>query len=344
VRRTKTSGRHLEEKLMAGAIAHGLHEGSRSEYLAQYAFASWGTAVAIPHQEDHGIDLACTLVERAGRRSVAKWPYTVQVKSGLGPLLFEGEEVEWVVRHPLPFYLCVVHKAQARLSVYHTLPRFYAWSLGKLPDKLEMVPAPVKAGAEGRCTQWPGHYALDLGQPILDFTATQMLDADCWERARRVFEFWVKVENDNLTRVRAGLLKFRMPDGYHTNDDRVRGWVENWLTHAEDEHVATARAHLKECLEWMGNQLNQRGDIKGAARVALLHRHLCPEDRGGSLSRVQQALNGCLGRDGYVYAGVDRLAEVVDGALAGAGRATANVLTTPPLAAAGDESRASGEP
>jgi hypothetical protein len=58
---------------MAGAIAHGLHEGSRSEYLVQCAFASWGTAVAIPHQEDHGIDLACTLLERAGRRSVAKW-------------------------------------------------------------------------------------------------------------------------------------------------------------------------------------------------------------------------------------------------------------------------------
>jgi hypothetical protein len=305
---------------MAGAIAHGLHEGSRSEYLAQYAFASWGTAVAIPHQEDHGIDLACTLVERAGRRSVAKWPYTVQVKSGLGPLVFEGEEVEWVVRHPLPFYLCVVNKAEARLSVYHTFPRFYTWMLGKLPDRLEMVPAPPERGKEGRCTQWPGNYSLSLDQPILDFTVTQMLDGDFWANARRVFEHWLAVENDNLTRVRAGLLKCRMPDGYRTNEDRVKAWAENWLTLADQEHVRRAATHLKECLEWMGGQLHQRGDLKGAARVALLHRHLYPEDEGILLGSLQFDLNALLRRTGYVYAGVDQLAEVVDAALAGQGR------------------------
>ena len=44
---------------MPGAIAANLHEGSRSEYLAQYVFSSWGTAVAIPHQEDSGLDLFC---------------------------------------------------------------------------------------------------------------------------------------------------------------------------------------------------------------------------------------------------------------------------------------------
>jgi len=51
---------------MPGAIAASLHEGSRSEYLAQYVFSSWGTAIAIPHQEDSGVDLFCTLVEKKG--------------------------------------------------------------------------------------------------------------------------------------------------------------------------------------------------------------------------------------------------------------------------------------
>ena len=56
---------------MPASVAYGFHEGSRSEYLAQYVFASWGTAVAIPHQEDHGIDLNCTLMELVGRHI---WP------------------------------------------------------------------------------------------------------------------------------------------------------------------------------------------------------------------------------------------------------------------------------
>ncbi len=52
---------------MTGSIAANFHEGSRSEYLAQYIFASFGTAVAVQHQEDSGIDLSCTLTERVGQ-------------------------------------------------------------------------------------------------------------------------------------------------------------------------------------------------------------------------------------------------------------------------------------
>jgi hypothetical protein len=37
---------------MTGSIAANLHEGSRSEYLAQFVFSSFGTAIPVPHQED----------------------------------------------------------------------------------------------------------------------------------------------------------------------------------------------------------------------------------------------------------------------------------------------------
>jgi hypothetical protein len=77
---------------VVGAIAAGLHEGSRSEYLAQYVFSMFGTSVPVLHQEDHGIDLFCSLTERKGRRA---WPvayYSVQVKSIGDPWLFEGAD------------------------------------------------------------------------------------------------------------------------------------------------------------------------------------------------------------------------------------------------------------
>ncbi len=56
---------------MVGAVATNPHEGSRAEYLAQYIFASFGTSVPVPHQEDTGVDLYCTLTEAIGHRS---WP------------------------------------------------------------------------------------------------------------------------------------------------------------------------------------------------------------------------------------------------------------------------------
>lgn len=243
---------------MPAVVPYGCHEGSRSEYLAQYVFASWGTAVVIPHQEDHGIDLTCTLMERVGKLYLARCPYTVQVKSSLDPLVFEGEEVEWVVRHPLPLYLCIVNKAEAHISIYHTFPRFATWSLGELPDRLVMTPAPATPGVVGRVHHCSLDYSFSLDQPILDFTLPQMLDNAFWANARRVFQHWVDMENDNLTRIRAGLLKCRMPGEYRTNETWVGGWTELWLTLAGDDHLARSNNHLKECLEWVGGQMEVR--------------------------------------------------------------------------------------
>ena len=99
---------------MVGAIAPNLHEGSRSEYLAQYVFASFGTAVSVPHQEDSGIDLYCTLTERVGSRAWPRAYFSVQVKSTMDPWILDGKDsVQWLAEHPLPFFLCVVDKSSA---------------------------------------------------------------------------------------------------------------------------------------------------------------------------------------------------------------------------------------
>lgn len=177
-----------------------------------------------PQQADHGLDLHCTLMEQVGKRLIAKWPYTIQVKSEMKPVVFDGKDaVRWVIEHPLPLFLCIVNKASARLSVYHTLARFHAWSLGEWPDRLAMIPAPAIPGQEGRCISWPGSYDLSLDQPILDFSVNEMLDEVFWKNAREVFERWIEVENDNLTRVRTRLFSCRVPDPYKTNEWSLRG-------------------------------------------------------------------------------------------------------------------------
>lgn len=71
-----------------GSIATNLREGSRSEYLAQYVFSSFGTAVPVPHQEDTGLDIYCTLLERDGPRAWPRAYYSVQVKSTMEPWIF----------------------------------------------------------------------------------------------------------------------------------------------------------------------------------------------------------------------------------------------------------------
>ncbi len=103
---------------MPGAIAPNLREGRRAEYLAQHFFSSFGTAVSIPHQEDHGLDLFCTLCKRVGQKAWAETAFTVQVKSDMRPwVLDNADSVRWFVEHPLPLLLCVVEKPSARVRV-----------------------------------------------------------------------------------------------------------------------------------------------------------------------------------------------------------------------------------
>ena len=77
---------------MSGAIPGNLHEGSRSEILADYLFSRWGAVTPVRRQDDYGVDLYCTLTERIGQLERVSEYFTVQVKSTEEPWLFKDPE------------------------------------------------------------------------------------------------------------------------------------------------------------------------------------------------------------------------------------------------------------
>jgi hypothetical protein len=292
---------------MVGAIPANLHEGSRSEYLAQYVFASFGTVVPVPHHEDSGIDLYCTLAERIGQRAWPKAYFTVQVKSTMDPWIFDSvDSVRWLIQQPLPVLLCVVDKTSARLRIYHTSPRFYAWSLPPLPPSLKLIPEITHAG---RCTQWETDtksedgWKFTLSAPILDFSMTDILEDSFHETARKVLEMWLEVEQQNLLHVNAGIYSFRMPDPYKTNSTEIGGWATQGIAPAPQALLGKSIDHLKGLLSWLIGQWRNE-DFLAAVLGAMLLRHLGDEHPDAFLHR---AINGAVGRQGYVFEGVDEL-------------------------------------
>jgi hypothetical protein len=296
---------------MVGAIAANLHEGSRSEYLAQYVFALFGTAVSVPHQEDSGIDLYCTLMERVGSRAWPRFYFSVQVKSTMDSWVLEGEEsVRWLVEHPLPFFLCIVDKAAARIRLYHTSPRFYVWSLPPLPNRLELVPT---TDQEGRCTQWEGSTTFSLSAPVLDASVQELLDEDFHRQAWEVLRFWIGFDLENLARIKAGIHSFRMPDQYTTNSTNFRAWVTQGIVKAPD--LSSALEHVKESVSYLSSQLSYRGDLAGAVRCAMLLRHFFKDDIRSAThdSHLYNAINQVIkGGHDYQFSGVDSLNAMID--------------------------------
>jgi hypothetical protein len=294
-----------------GALAANFHEGSRSEYLAQYVFASFGTAVSVPHQEDTGVDLYCTMTEQVGALAWPRHHYTVQVKSTMSPWqLGSGESVRWLVEHPLPLFLCLIDKSTARLRLYHTLSRFLVWATGELPNTLELVP---EDGSEGESTQWSDGKTFSLSAPVIDRTIMELLDDNIWAETRAVVDFWLQAEKQNLARLTMGVPIFSMPAGYKTNAIPHTGTV--FQSNTLMDRIGPVRAALGETLPWLAHAFLRKDDLPGMARAALLLRYLFTEHDVGTLGDgfLQTAINEALGlQPAYFYEGVDLLAKRFD--------------------------------
>jgi hypothetical protein len=308
---------------MTGSIAANLHEGSRSEYLAQFVFSSFGTAVPVPHQEDTGLDIYCTLMEQVGQRAWPRAYYSVQVKSTMTPWVFGNpESVRWMIEHPLPIFLCIVQKAEARILIYHTTPRFAVWALPTQPHRLELIPG---TETKANTVNWTGDAAgtFNLKAPILNFTIQQVLDRNFRNHVADVLKFWIEYDMDNLLRIKCGIHHFRVPHDYETNTKNFTAWAGQGGDFRE-ESLPLAQEHLRELMGHIATHYYRKDDMVNAAIYAMALRQLSPKGWSGPWpfnphdGLLHGKLNNLFGMQPptYLYQACDSLLKMVKDKLA----------------------------
>ena len=311
------STKKAEPVSMAGSIAANLHEGSRSEYLAQFVFSSFGTAIPVPHQEDTGLDIYCTLLERDGQRAWPRAYYSVQVKSTTEPWVFNGpESVRWIIEHPLPIFLCIVQKPEATIRVYHTTPRFAVWALPTHPNRLELIPG---TETKARTVDWVTGDTFKLEAPILSFTIQEVLDRDFSIQVAEVLKFWIDYDVENLFRIKCGIHHFRVPANYETNTTRFTAWTGQGGRFRE-ESLLLAQSRLKELLGVIATHYYHKKDMVSAAIYAMALRQLAPDYETFTPhdSHLHNELNRLFRMDPstYLYHACDALLKMVKDELA----------------------------
>jgi hypothetical protein len=253
-----------------GAVAANFHEASRSEILADYLFSAWGTVTPVRRQSDHGLDLYCTLTERIGKRARVREYLSVQVKSENNAIweLNDVDSVKWLVEHPLPLFLCRINKKAGAVRVYHTIARFQIWALGPMPDRVQLIAGDGHKGEFDACAGLP---VVSLSAPIMDISIADLTNDDRMQQLRAVFAYWVALDRENCELVRAGLLRFRRPQSYRTNEiPSTNSQLD--LMYADDEILKRGIFRLAETLDCIGGQLAHpnRGKLQFGLEATLL--------------------------------------------------------------------------
>lgn len=299
---------------MAGSVTTNFHEGSRTEYLAQYIFASFGTAIAVPHQEDSGVDIYCTLTEKIGKRSWPQAYFAVQVKSNMDSWIFDSpKSIQWLVEYPLPLFLCVIDKKKAHVRIYHTSPRFYVWATPPLPDRIELTPT---GDAKGFCTHWSADNNFSLS-PVIDVSLQELLQDKVHKKIRTVLTYWIGIDSANLQRLKMGIHEFQMPYTYSANEEGGGGMVFQGTNRPPSLEIV--RDNVKALASYYAFQARE-SDFNGAVRCAMLLRQLFKDDDSGKTHDLQlldeitqKVVNG---PSTYWYMGVDILNDAIDKMLA----------------------------
>jgi hypothetical protein len=279
-----------------GAVAANFYQGNRSEYLAQYVFSMFGTTTLVPHQEDYGLDLFCTLTRTDDGRAEPYAYYSVQVKSTPDPWVFDKPgSVKWFLQYPAPLLLCVVDKKAAQFSVYQLRARFQAAVMTELPTSLTLVPAgPGKTDPTHRpLIGWDADGRMLLGPPILHFTLDQLLDDDTYQLIGRVLDYWIVNDLRNILRQQMGMRAASGPPDYATNEVPLpSGFGTFFMTAVPPEVQERAGITAAEHLDWLGQAMFTSGDPTGALLAALMVRHLVPDGDPGVLGFSPNGLYG----------------------------------------------------
>jgi hypothetical protein len=257
---------------MVGSVARNPHTGSRSEILADYLFSGWGTVTPVRRQDDYGVDLHCTLTAEVGQRSIVTDYYSVQVKSDNSPWQFESaDEIKWLFDYPTPLFLACVDKKKGELSIYHTMARFLA-GFYPPPPRLDLMPSTQD---EGEFAQWKDGERFSLSAPILRVSLGDFLDETKLQSLRNVLQTWIALDNYNCDLRRIGILRFRMPHRYRTNEvPDLTGFVERGIIRPTPLQLSRAVRTLFEVIDCVGAQLAAHDDRIAALYAALLMRHL----------------------------------------------------------------------
>ena len=171
-----------------------LRSGDWNEDLGLLLLKAVAAVAPVPRQEDFGLDAVATLLHDKGDKFVyAEEAFYVQLKSdSCGPVVYTGQQIQWLRQLQLPLFIGIVSKTGSSLSLYP------AHKLNVLLSPRKFEEAKVHLD-EGHLSASDKKVNIYLGPPLLKYNIKKASDPTYLAKAYTILKAYLIAEHRNLT-------------------------------------------------------------------------------------------------------------------------------------------------
>lgn len=225
---------------MPGVMWYPFRQGNRCEYLAQYILSALGIAIKVPREEDIGADFYCSLANIDGKKMTFYAPFMVQIKSDSESIVRYGgidekgkwkkDGIDWLFSQELPLFIGIVSREGQTLKLYSTSNKWavhYHGMPGEVmlqmnippePERYIDAPKPEEKSELRNCGDGK-LWNVPLGNPIVSISIGDSEDEDKLTYYRGLLQFFILLEQENITYKRLKVHYSKWPLRLKTNDE-----------------------------------------------------------------------------------------------------------------------------
>jgi len=194
--------------LSGGYNANNFRQGFRAEYLAKYIISEFGPCERINPENDYGLDLIATIMEKVGSGGFVSSMYGIQVKSGKARFHYSGERlIDWIRAYNIPLLMCRADREEGRIRLYST------WTLHHLilqtaSTDIKQIYFEEEYGDKStlHMPETKGDTAIIwLGPPIIEISAVELHKTPHVEELCKTLAEWITFDAMNYFRRKADI-------------------------------------------------------------------------------------------------------------------------------------------
>lgn len=204
---------------MSGGLPYNFRGGNRSEYLADYLLSAIGITTPVRRQDDYGFDFYCQVGSDGPGYLTFGFSFMIQIKSkdNYNRIVYGEEDnwrpenLTWLFRNEIPFFIGIVDKKQASIEVYDTTGLWHVYNHNPLTCSMIVLkpnphpPRKMRDNCEiSKIEKWhPKNgdgfcYEIDLGNPLISLSSLDILEEKSLTERKDLLRHVVDVEQQNI--------------------------------------------------------------------------------------------------------------------------------------------------